>query len=178
MKKWHAKFCGIRIRSFWDILITRFSRNLKKLPHANENIFFEENAGLHTFSDVFSWKRLNMAICKLHILVPKSAKERIETIFESIGQTIQDLADFSFIFWQICIAYISGTNPFKKKSFDKFCGSDNCSKRVKFRKNWPSRSREKAVTERTDGQMSDGQRTEDPRTTMNIQLPLKVNGTN
>ena len=165
MKKRHAKFCGIRIRSFRDILITRFSRNLKKLPHANENNFFEENAGLRTFSDVFSWKRLNMAICKLHIPILEFPKERIETIFRTIGEAVQDLADFSFIFWQICIAYISGTNPFKKKSFDKFCGSDNCSKRVKFRKNWPSRSREKAVTERTEvGQTEDRGRTDRGRT--------------
>ena len=110
-----------------------------------------------------------MAIYKLYILILEFSKERIETIFRSIGVAVQDLADFSFIFWQICIAYISGTNPFKKKSFDKICGSDSCSKRVKFRKNWPSRSREKAVTERTEvgqtdrgrtdrGQRSDGQR--------------------
>ena len=66
-----------------------------------KNNFFEENAGLRTFSDVFSWKRLNMAICKLHIPNPKFAKERIETIFGSIGHTVQDLADFSFIFSQI-----------------------------------------------------------------------------
>ena len=110
----------------------------KKLPHANE-IFFEENARLRTFSDVFSWKQLNIAICKLHIPNPKFAKEHIETIFGSIGQTVQGLADFSFIFSQICTAYISETKPFKKTPSIKFCGINSCSKRVKFRKNWPSR---------------------------------------
>ena len=44
---------------------------------------------------------------------------------------------------------------------------------MKFRKNWPSRSREKAVTERTEvGQTDRG------RTTMNIHIPLKVKGIN
>ena len=127
-----------------------------KLPHANENNFFEENAGQRTFSDVFSWKRLNMAICKLHIPIVEFPKERIETILRTIGEAVKDLADFFFIFWQICIAFISGTNPFKKNSLDKFCGIDNCSKRVKFRKNLPSRSREKTVTERTDRQTDRG----------------------
>ena len=103
-----------------------------------------------------------MAIYKLYILILEFSKERIETIFRSIGVAVQDLADFSFIFWQICIAYISGTNPFKKNPINKFCGIDSCSKRVKFRKNWPSRSREKAVTERTDGQTEVGQRSDGP----------------
>ena len=139
------------------------------MPHANENNSFEENAGLRTFSDVFSWKRLNMAICKLHILILEIPKERVETILRTIGEAVQDLADFSFIFWQICIVYISRTNPFKKNSFNKFCGIDSCSKRVKFRKNWPSRSLEKTVTERTDIGRTYGPT--DPRTTMNIQRP-------
>ena len=85
-----------------------------------KNNSFEENAGLRTFSDVFSWKRLNMAICKLHIPILEFPKERVETIFGSIGEAVQDLADFSFIFWQICIAYISGTNPFKKNPSTNF----------------------------------------------------------
>ena len=50
----YASFCGIRSRSPRDILITRFSRNLKKLPQALGNNFFEENARLRTFSDVYS----------------------------------------------------------------------------------------------------------------------------
>ena len=54
----------------------------------------------------------NMANFKLNILNLKFAKERIETIFESIGHVVQDLADFSLIFSQIWFAYISGTKPF------------------------------------------------------------------
>ena len=37
------------------------------------------------------------------------SKECIETILRSIGEAVQDLADFSFIFLQICIANILGT---------------------------------------------------------------------
>ena len=110
----HAKFCGIRSRSLRDILITRFSQNLKKLLHAIENNFFEENARLRTFSDVFSWKRLNMAICKLHIPILEFPKERVETILRTIGEAVQDLANFSFIVLQILIAYIARTKPFMK----------------------------------------------------------------
>ena len=59
-----------------------------------------------------------MAICKLNIPILEFPKERVETIFGSIGEAVQDLADFSFIFSQICIAYISGTKPFRKNPFD------------------------------------------------------------
>ena len=117
------------------------------MPHANENNFFEENARLRTFSDVFSWKRLNMAICKLHIPFLEFPKECVKTILRTIGEAVQDLADFSYIFSQICIAYISGTKPFRKNPFDKFCGLNSCSKRVKFRRNSLSRFREKRVTD-------------------------------
>ena len=46
-------------------------------------------------------KRLKMAIYKLYILILEFSKERIETIFRSIGVAVQDLADFSFIFSHI-----------------------------------------------------------------------------
>ena len=54
-----------------------------------------------------------MAINKLHIPILKFYKEHIETM---------DLANFFFIFSQICNAYISGTKPFIKNPNDKFCG--------------------------------------------------------
>ena len=59
-----------------------------------------------------------MAIFKFHIPILEFPKERVETIFGSIGEAVQDLANFPFIFSQICIAYISGTKPFRKYSFD------------------------------------------------------------
>ena len=76
-----------------------------------------------------------MAICKLHIPNLEFAKERTETIFESMGQLVQDFTDFSFIFSQICIAYISGTKPYMKNLNDKFGGINSYSKLVKFRRN-------------------------------------------
>ena len=53
-----------------------------------------------------------MAICKFHIPILEFPKERVETIFGSIGEAVQDLANFPFIFSQICIAYISRTKPY------------------------------------------------------------------
>ena len=91
------------------------------------------------FSGVFSWKRLKMAIYKLYILILEFSKERIETIFRSIGVAVQDLADFSFIFSHIWIAYISRTKPSIKNLFDKFWGLNMSSKPVKFCENRISR---------------------------------------
>ena len=91
------------------------------MPHAIENNFFEENARLRTFSGVFSWKRLNMAICKFHIPILEFPKERVETIFGSIGEAVQDLANFSFIFSQIWIAYISRIKTYIKNPSWQFC---------------------------------------------------------
>ena len=117
-----------------------------------KNNSFEENAGLRTFSGAFSWKRLNMAICKLNIPILEFPKERVETIFGSIGEAVQDLADFSFIFSQIWIAYISRTKPYMKNSFDKFWGLNMTSEPVKFCENRISSFREKRVTDGlTDG---------------------------
>jgi hypothetical protein len=74
---------------------------MKKLPNTIEELISEENSRLRTFSDAFSWRRLKMAIYKLYILILEFSKERIETIFRSIGVALQDLADFSFIFLHI-----------------------------------------------------------------------------
>ena len=98
------------------------------------------------FSGVFSWKRLKMAIYKLYILILEFSKERIETIFRSIGVAVQDLADFSFIFSHIWIAYISRTKPSIKNLFDKFWGLNMSSESVKFCENRISSFREKRVT--------------------------------
>ena len=75
-----------------------------------------------------------MSIYKLYILILEFSKERIETIFRSIGVAVQDLADFSFIFSHIWIAYISRTKPFIKNLFDKFLGLNMSSEPVKLRK--------------------------------------------
>ena len=99
------------------------------------------------FSGVFSWKRLKMAIYKLYILILEFSKERIETIFRSIGVAVQDLADFSFIFSHIWIAYISRTKPSIKNLFDKFWGLNMSSEPVKFCENRISSFREKRVTD-------------------------------
>ena len=94
-----------------------------------------------------------MPIHKYHIPNLKFSKEHIETIFGFIGEAVLDLADFSFIYCEICIAYISVTKPFLKNPPDKFCGINSCSKRVKFGKNRSSRFREKRVTDtQTDTQ--------------------------
>ena len=64
------------------------------------------------FSGAFSWKRLQMAIQKWDIPNLDFPQEHIETIPRSTGHVVQDLADFPFIFSQICIAYISRTKPY------------------------------------------------------------------
>ena len=99
------------------------------------------------FSGVFSWKRLKMAIYKLYILILEFSKERIETIFRSIGVAVQDLADFSFIFSHIWIAYISRTKPSIKNLFIKFWGLNMFSEPIKFCENRISSFREKRVTD-------------------------------
>ena len=83
-----------------------------------------QNSG--AFSGAFSWKRLEMAIYKLYILILEFSQEHIETIFRSIGVAVQDLADFSFIISHIWIAYISRTKPSVKNLFDKFWGLNIC----------------------------------------------------
>ena len=98
--------------------------------------------------EAFSWKQLKMAIYKLYIPILEFSQKRIDTIFRSIGLAVQDLADFSFIFSQIWIAYISGTKPYIKKSFYKFWGLNISSWRVKFCENRISNFQEKRVTDR------------------------------
>ena len=104
-----------------------------------------QNSG--AFSEAFSWKRLKMAIYKLYIPILESSQWRIETIFRSIGLAVQDLADFSFIFSHIWIAYISRTKPFMKNYFNKFLGLKISNEPVKFCENQIRSFREKRVTD-------------------------------
>ena len=104
-----------------------------------------------------------MAICKFHIPILEFPKERIETILRTIGEAVQDLADFSFIFWQICIAYISETNPFKKIPPTNFAVLMVAVNVHNFVKIGPAVSEKKTVTDRqtdtqTEPQTDIGQR--------------------
>ena len=97
---------------------------------------------------VISWKRLRMAILRLYNPILEFAQKHIETIFSSIGKSVQNLADFSFIFSQIWIAYISRTKPYLKNPFDKFWGHNFSNQRTKFCEILIDHSWEKRVTDR------------------------------